>query len=159
MSDFSSIPGPAAASAATDYRVLTELGTYAEAQRLVDRLSDQGFPVENVRVVGTGIHTVEQVTGRRTNGRAAATGAASGAWFGLLVGLLLSLFVVGPGWLTMVLTAVVLGAVFGAFSGFLAHWTTRGTRDFSSVQGLEASRYEVQVAAAFLPEAARLANP
>ena len=44
----------------------------------VDRLSDDGFPVEHVRIVGTGLHSVEQVTGRLTKGRAALGGAAAG---------------------------------------------------------------------------------
>jgi hypothetical protein len=45
---------------------LREYGTYKEAQALVDRLSDVGFPVERVRIVGTGLRGVEQATrGRR----------------------------------------------------------------------------------------------
>jgi Heat induced stress protein YflT domain len=49
---------------------LREFGSYEEAQQLVDRLSDAGFPVD-LRIVGTGLRTVEQVTGRLTKGRAA----------------------------------------------------------------------------------------
>jgi hypothetical protein len=59
------------------------LGTYAtyeEAQRVVDRLSDAGFPVPGVQIVGSGLRTVEQVTGRLTTGRAALLGAGAGAW-------------------------------------------------------------------------------
>ena len=33
---------------------------YAEAQRLVDGLSDAGFPVQHVRIVGDGLHSVER---------------------------------------------------------------------------------------------------
>lgn len=51
-------------------QVLAELGTYPEAQHLVDHLSDEGFPFAHVRIIGTGIHSVEQVTGRLTKGRA-----------------------------------------------------------------------------------------
>ena len=60
--------------------VLREFDTYAEAQALVDRLSDAGFPVQNVRIVGEGVRIVEQVTGRMTKGKAALLGAAGGAW-------------------------------------------------------------------------------
>lgn len=56
-------------------------------------------PVEHVRIVGDGVRTVENVTGRMTKGKAALTGAASGAWFGALIGLLFALFAVGPLWL------------------------------------------------------------
>ncbi|PFG40100.1 hypothetical protein ATJ97_2621 [Georgenia soli] len=141
-----------------DYRTLVELGTYREAQSLVDHLSDNGFPVGEVRIVGSGLHTVEQVTRRVTNGAAALRGAGSGAWFGLLLGLLLGLFLPGAAWLAVLLTAVVLGAVWGAIFGFLAHWSTRGERDFASVKGLEADRYEVQVSATELGRARQVAG-
>lgn len=136
----------------TDHRTLADVADYAQAQSLVDRLSDSGFPVEHVRIVGTGITSVEQVTGRLTKGRAAGLGAAAGAWWGLLIGLLFSFFVLGP-WLVMLLTAVVLGAIGGALVGFVSHWATGGRRDFSSVRGMQAARYEVQVAAPFYDQA------
>lgn len=137
--------------------VIAEFPSYPEAQELVDRLSDGGFPVEHVRIVGQGLSTVEQVTGRVTKGRATLAGAASGAWFGLLLALLLGLFVVGTGWFAVLLSGVLTGALWGAVFGFVAHWSTRGRRDFSSVQGLRAQRYEVQVDAGYADEAARLA--
>lgn len=146
------------AGTASDYRPLVELNSYTEAQSLVDYLSDHGFPVGQVRIIGTGLHSVEQVTKRVTNGSAALRGAGGGAWFGLLMGLLLGLFLPGVAWLAVVLTAVVLGALWGALFGFLAHWSTRGTRDFASVKGLEASRYEVQVTAAELAHARKIAQ-
>lgn len=143
---------------AADYRPLVELSSYADAQDLVDFLSDNKFPVNNVRIVGLGVHSVEQVLRRKTNGSAALQGAASGAWFGVLMGLLLALFVPGQAWLTMVLAAVAFAAVWGALFGFISHWLTRGKRDFSSVKVLEATTYEVQVAAEHLAEARRLAR-
>jgi hypothetical protein len=128
---------------------------YVEAQRLVDRMSDDGFPVEHVRIVGHGVRTVEQVTGRMTRGRAALAGAASGAWFGLLIGLLLGLFAIGPAWLWLLLVGLVTGAVWGAVFGFLAHWATRGQRDFASIMSLQAERYDVYVDASHAADAAR----
>ena len=65
---------------------------YEDAQKAVDFLSDEGFPVENVLIVGTELRQVERVTGRLTWGRVLSAGAASGAWLGLLIGLILSLF-------------------------------------------------------------------
>jgi len=137
---------------------LREFGSYEEAQQLVDRLSDTGFPVEQVRIVGTGLRSVEQVTGRLTKGRAAAGGALTGAGFGLLIGLLFAVFVIGPFWLGVVLSSVIFGALWGAVIGFVAHWATRGRRDFSSVRGLEAESYAVQVASGYEDEAARAAG-
>jgi hypothetical protein len=137
---------------------LREFGSYEEAQQLVDRLSDAGFPVEQVRIVGTGLRSVEQVTGRLTKGRAAAGGALTGAGFGLLIGLLFAVFVIGPFGLGVVLSSMIFGALWGAVIGFVAHWATRGRRDFSSVRGLEAESYAVQVDAGNEDEAARVAG-
>lgn len=139
----------------TESSLLASFSDYAEAQRLVDRMSDDGFPVESVRIVGEGVRTVEQVTGRMTRGRAAAAGAASGAWFGVLVGLLFGLFTAGAAWLWLLLISLVIGAFWGAVFGFVAHWSTRGQRDFSSVMTLQAQRYEVHVDKARAAEAAR----
>lgn len=128
---------------------------YLDAQRLVDRMSDDGFPVEHVRIVGDGIQTVEQVTGRMTRARAALMGAGTGAWVGLFVGLLFGLFAVGPGWLLVLVISLVIGAFWGGVFGFAAHWSTRGQRDFSSVTALRAARYDVYVDSSHAAQAAR----
>src|SRR3712207_482165 len=65
---------------------------YAEAQKAVDFLSDNEFPVENCLIVGTDLKQLERVTGRLTTGRIALGGVLSGAWMGLFVGLIFSLF-------------------------------------------------------------------
>jgi hypothetical protein len=138
--------------------VLREYNTYAEAQRLVDQLSDGGFPVEHVRIVGDGLHSVEQVTGRMTKGRATLYGAGGGAWFGLLIGLLFSIFATGSGVLVALLGSLAIGAFWGAVFGFVAHWATGGDRDFSSVSQVLAKRYTVQVEAGYLDEARKIAD-
>jgi hypothetical protein len=127
--------------------VVGSYATYPEAQRAVDRLSDQGFPVEHAQIVGLDLRLVEQVTGRLTKARAALAGAATGAWFGLFIGLLVGLFTTGPEWLGLVLGGVLIGAFWGALFGFVAHWATGGKRDFASLRGLQADRYEVRVGA------------
>jgi heat induced stress protein YflT len=53
-------------------------GSYQDAERAVDYLSDHGFPVENAQIVGSNLRLVEQVTGRVTTGRATLAGAGSG---------------------------------------------------------------------------------
>lgn len=123
--------------------VVASYATYAEAQRAVDALSDAGFPVESVEIVGHDVRLVERVTGRLTNVRAAAAGAASGAWFGLFIGLLVGLFTTGAEWIGLMLGGLLIGAIWGAAFGFVAHWLTRGQRDFSSVSSLVAARYDV----------------
>lgn len=160
MSEPISMPtaGRAPRTATTAQHLLGEFPTYAGAEQVVDTLSDRGFPVEQVRIVGNGLRSVEYVTGRMTTGRAALAGAATGAWLGLLIGLLLALFSPGTAWLGVLLGSTALGAVWGGMLGFLAHLATRGRRDFSSIKGLEAEQYAVYVDASHADDAIRLAG-
>src|ERR1041385_2229795 len=70
--------------------------TYAEAQRAVDYLSDQQFPVQQVTIVGVDLMQVERVTGSLTWARVLAGGALTGAWLGLFIGLVLGFFSPSP---------------------------------------------------------------
>jgi hypothetical protein len=117
---------------------------YPSAQRAVDYLSDNKFPVERTAIVGTDLRLVENVLGRLTTGRAALAGAASGAWFGLFIGLLFGIFS-NSGWLAVLLVCILIGAVWGAIFGAIAHATTGGRRDFASRSSLTASQYAVTV--------------
>jgi hypothetical protein len=118
--------------------------SYQQAQRAVDFLSDQKFPVENVTIVGSDLRMVERVTGRLSWGRAIGAGAASGAWFGLFVGLLLGIFATDGGdWVASVLTGLLIGLVFGAVFGAVGYAATRGQRDFTSTSQVVASRYDL----------------
>jgi hypothetical protein len=131
--------------------------SHGGAQRLIDQLADAKFPVERIRIVGSGIRSIETVTGRRTKGRAALYGAGIGAWFGLFVALLFAMFTFGPvGW-GLLLATVVFGGLFGAVAGFIGYWAgaAAGRRDFSSVRSVEADHYEVQVDASLYDEALR----
>jgi hypothetical protein len=120
-------------------------GSYAEAERAVDFLSDRDFPVERVAIVGTGLRTVEQVSGRLTVGQAALAGAGQGAMIGLLFGLLFGIFFNGPAFFGVILYGLVAGALFGAILGAVYQAAQGGRRDFASVRGMEAEHYEVQV--------------
>jgi hypothetical protein len=126
----------------TAWNTVTSYDDYADAQRAVDQLSDAGFPVEHLDLIGSDLRLVERVTGRLTKGRAAAAGAASGAWFGLLMGLLLGIFTTGS-WFGLLLAGLAIGAIWGAAFGFLGHAATRGARDFSSARMLVAGRYDL----------------
>ena len=143
-------------ASATTAHVVESYPTYEKAQRAVDHLSDSGFPVEQSAIVGSDLRLVEQVVGRLTKTRATLMGAASGAWFGLFVGLLVTLFVTGPEWIVVTLTAGVIGAVWGAIFGFVGHWATHGQRDFASASTVIANRYDVTVTEAHSQRAAEL---
>jgi hypothetical protein len=129
--------------ASTAWNSVARFGDYQAAQHAVDQLSDDGFPVEKLDIVGSDLRLVERVTGRLTKARAAGAGAISGMWAGALIGLLLGLFTTGHSWLGVVAAGIGLGAAWGAVFGFVAHSATRGRRDFSSVRGLSAARYDV----------------
>ncbi|MDF0530360.1 magnesium transporter [Tsukamurella sp. 8F] len=116
-------------------------GTYAEAQRAVDYLSDEQFPVEDVTIVGVDLMQVEKVTGRLTWGRVLGAGVASGAWLGLFFGLLVGLFTGHA--LGSLIAGLAGGIVFGVISTAIPYAATRGTRDFSSTMQLVAGRYDV----------------
>lgn len=130
------VPGAAVRTGRKDWamteqprRPVATYTTYQEAERAVDHLSDQGFPVERVAVIGQDVRLVEQVVGRMNYGRAALHGAASGALPGALIG-----------WL--------FGLLLYALQG--------GRRDFASVRSMEPGRYDVVVDEAVADEAVRL---
>jgi hypothetical protein len=116
--------------------------TYEQAQRAVDYLADNDFPVQDVTIVGLEPMLVERVTSRLTWGRVLRTGAVSGAWFGLFVGLLLTIFTPAVG-IAPLLLGLVIGVVFGLASASAAYYATHGQRDFTSQSQLVARRYDV----------------
>jgi hypothetical protein len=118
---------------------------YEEAQRAVDTLSDNQFPVQNCLIVGTDLKQLERVTARLTWGRVALGGVLSGVWLGLFVGLILSLFSRPTSPFTLVLATALYGAVFGLIWSVVGYSFTRGVRDFASVSQVVATRYEVFV--------------
>jgi hypothetical protein len=120
---------------------IARYATYLEAQRAVDYLSDQAFPVQFVTIVGTGLRMVERVTGRLTYPKVAGASALSGAWLGLFFGLVLSLF--GNGSNGILLPAILFGAGFGILWGIITYSLTGGRRDFTSQSQVVASEYEV----------------
>ncbi|MEV8371099.1 general stress protein [Kribbella sp. NPDC056861] len=131
--------------------------SYADAQRAVDHLSDNGFPVEHLTIIGSDLKQVEQVVGRMTKWRAALAGAGTGAWFGGLVGLLLSLFAAsGTEILVVIAWALLYGAVFGAVWGFVAQLLTFGQRDFVTVGATVASRFDVYSAPEYAERATEM---
>jgi hypothetical protein len=116
--------------------------SYADAQKAVDHLADQKFPVENLAIVGTDLRQVERVTGRLSWGKVALGGLASGAWIGLFVGLLLGLFT-DEGWGQIILFSLLWGAVFMLILALVGYAATGGRRDFTSQSVTIAGHYEI----------------
>lgn len=114
--------------------------TYAEAQKAVDYLSDQQFPVQQVTIVGVDLMQVERVTGRLSWPKVLGGGVLTGAWLGIFVGLVLGFF--GHP-MQSLLTGLVAGIIFGLITSAVPYAMAKGTRDFSSTMQLVAGRYDV----------------
>jgi len=129
--------------------------SYLDAQKAVDYLADQQFPVQLVSIVGNDLKMVERVTGRLSYPRVALSGALSGMWFGLFVGVMLSFFSPTGGYFSIV-TSVLMGAAFFMLFGIVTYAMQRGKRDFTSTSQVVATNYDVVVAFEASHEARRL---
>ena len=125
-------------------QTIASYSDYAEAQKAVDYLSDNDFPVEHTAIVAEGLKFVEQVTGDLNYGKATLNGALSGASTGLFIGLIFGLFGFAP-FLTMLAYGLIAGAIAGALLGIIGYAMTGGKRDFTSVGGMQAENYNVMV--------------
>src|SRR5258705_12954113 len=67
-------------------QVIATFDSYADAERLVDYLSDQRFEVNQVAIVGRELGYLEQVLGRLNYGGGALRGARAGALGGAPIG-------------------------------------------------------------------------
>lgn len=118
--------------------------SYLDAQKLVDYLADNNFPVASVTIVGNDVRTVERVTAKLSYPKVALAGAAQGAMMGLFVGLLLSLFGGGNG-VYQILSAIGLGMAIWMIAGVISYSTRRGKRDFASSSQFVATSFDVVV--------------
>ena len=135
--------------------VIGSYTSYLDAQKAVDYLADQQFPVELVAIVGNDLKLVERVTGRLSYPRVALNSALSGMWFGLFVGVLLSFFSSGAGYFSII-TSVLMGAAFFMLFGIVTYAMQRGKRDFTSTSQVVPTSYDVVVAFEAAAEARRL---
>ncbi|ALV42783.1 hypothetical protein AU252_17815 [Pseudarthrobacter sulfonivorans] len=129
--------------------------SYLDAQKAVDYLADQQFPVQMVSIVGNELKMVERVTGRLSYPRVALSGALSGMWFGLFVGVMLSFFAPSPGYFS-ILASVLMGAAFFMLFGIVTYAMQRGKRDFTSTSQVVATSYDVVVSVEAAHDARRL---
>lgn len=153
-SDSQSMANPPAAR-----RPVATYTNYREAQRAVDYLSDQRFAVERVAIVAEGLRFEEQVTGRLGWGRALLNGALGGAATGIFIGFIFGLFsLITPlvSALTLAFYGLIFGAIVGALFGLLFYAFSGGQRDFTSVGGIRAQRYDIVVDSEVANEAERL---
>ena len=119
--------------------------TYAEAQKAVDYMSDEHFPVAMVSIIGSDLKSVEQVTGRLSYPRVALQGALNGIFFGAFFGLIMTMFG-GANMVPSVLLTMLLGGAFFMLMATITYAMSRGKRDFTSTSRIVAGSYEVLAA-------------
>ncbi|MEO5780163.1 MULTISPECIES: general stress protein [Arthrobacter] len=147
--------GPDEARTVPKGDVVGSYSSYLDAQKAVDYLADQQFPVQMVSIVGNELKMVERVTGRLSYPRVALSGALSGMWFGLFVGVMLSFFSPTGGYFSII-TSVLMGAAFFMLFGIVTYAMQRGKRDFTSTSQVVATSYDVVVSFEAAHEARRL---
>lgn len=117
--------------------------TYEEAQKVVDYLADNHFPVSNLAIVGTDLKLMERVTGRRTWATVLSQGVMSGISTGLMVALFMLILFPSENFPAQLLLALVIGIGVGVLFAGLGYALSRGRRDFTSVSQTVAGKYEI----------------
>lgn len=124
--------------------VLSSVDTYAEAQSIVNRLTQAGYAVANIAIVGRDLVTVERITGRLTYAKVALRGALNGAWFGIFIGFMFA--VTSEDATTVFLPATLaIGAGIGMLVNLVIYSLRRRRQDYQSVQQVVASQYDIIV--------------
>lgn len=126
--------------------------SYEAAQKAVSSLIAADVPARDIAIVGTGLRSIERVTGKLGY----ATAARSGAINGLLLGLLFSaIFVLGTPSPPIQLFVGVLfvGIAIGMLMSIIAFAIVRRRRDYASVVQVVADHYDVTVAESSVPRA------
>lgn len=117
--------------------------SYADAQKAVDSLADQDFPVANIAIVGTDLKLIERVTGRKTWGTVINAGLLNGLSTALMIALILILLEPGRDFLGLILEAMLIGVIIGVGFSVLGHRLSRGQRDFTSITQTVPSKFEI----------------
>jgi hypothetical protein len=126
--------------------LLGRYSTYLDAQKVVDYLADNDFPVSHLTIVGNDLKSVERVTAKLSYPKVALAGAAQGAMFGIFVGLVLTIFSPGSNPLAQILSSVGIGMAIWMLVGVVSYSFRRGKRDFASQSQVLATNYDVVVA-------------
>jgi hypothetical protein len=140
-------------------RAVATYATHDDAERAVEYLADNRFPIEHLAIVGRDLRVVEQVTGPLGPGDAVVRGAVTGAITGILIGWLFALFswfdpLVSAGWL--IFDGFWFGTIVGAVMGLLIFWAARGRRSFEAVPAMVAQFYDIVVDDLYAEDAARM---
>ncbi|WP_052226435.1 general stress protein [Microbacterium mangrovi] len=138
-----SMSGPGRNSTETG-EIVASFPAYEGAQKAVSTLISAGVPAREIAIVGSGLRSIERVTGRLGY----ATAARQGAMNGLLLGLIFSaIFVLGTP--SVPISAFVgvmfIGIALGMLLSIIGYALMRRRRDFASVTQVLADHYDVTV--------------
>ena len=125
----------------------TEVAAYKDheaAQKAVEKLGDEGFPLNAVTIAGSDLHTIEQVLGKISAARVAGQGALQGLVWGFLMGFL-AMVSVPDGGVAVALVAVLIGVLIGVTVNSVAWALSSKKQPFRSRMSLVAARYAVLV--------------
>ncbi len=140
-------------------RVVASYADYRDAEKAVNYLADNRFPVEHVAVVGRELELVQQVTGRLTALDAAARGALTGAVTGLLIGWLFAVFTwfdprIASGW--VIIDGLWFGTLVGFVMGLVMYLITKSRRRFDAVSMMRPEYFDISVDELYADDAARM---
>jgi hypothetical protein len=140
-------------------RVVASYASYRDAEKAVNYLADNRFPIEHVAIVGRELELVQQVTGRLTALDAAARGAVSGAMTGVLIGWLFAAFTwfdprIASGWL--IIDGLWFGTLVGTLMGLVMYLVTKSRRRFDAVSMMQPEYFDVAVDESYADDAARM---
>jgi hypothetical protein len=118
--------------------------SYEAAQKAVSALIAADVPAKDIAIVGTGLRSVEKVTGRLGYAAAARSGAINGVLLGLLFA---AIFVLGTPDVAIQLFVGVLfvGIALGMLMSIIAYSLVRRRRDYASITQVVADHYDVTV--------------
>ncbi|GAA3761704.1 hypothetical protein GCM10022240_12810 [Microbacterium kribbense] len=152
-----SMPGRGAGRAEVGETV-ADFPAYEAAQKAVSALIAGGVPARDIAIVGTGLRSIERITGRLGY----ATAARQGAINGVLLGLFFSaIFVLGnpAAQVSVFIGVLFIGVALGMLVSIGGYAIIRRRRDFASVMQVVADHYEVTVLPASIHRARELLGP
>ncbi|KZE41283.1 general stress protein [Microbacterium sp. T32] len=144
--------GPAGTATDDLGQAVASFPKYENAQKAVSALIAGEVPARDITIVGTGLRSMERITGRLGY----ATAARSGALNGLMLGLLFAfIFVLGTpnAQISAFVGVLLVGMALGMLLSLGTYSLLRRRRDFASVTQVAADHYDVFVAASSLAKA------
>ena len=150
--------GPVGAGRDEVGETVASFPTYEKAQKAVSSLIAGEVPARDIAIVGSGLRSIERITGRLGY----ATAARSGALNGLMLGLLFAfIFVLGTPTvqISAFIGVLLVGMALGMLLSLGTYSIVRRRRDFASVMQVTADHYDVCVAAPSLAKARGLLGP